>query len=105
MAMASTEGSATASAAAGVASSAFLSKYEKVQIVAARVEQLLHGAAPLVPPDECGGDLEAVAELELERRLLPVRVARRLPNGKVSVHALDQLAAPASGADDAAARR
>lgn len=82
----------------------YLSKYEVVQIIAARVEQLLHGAAPLVPADECGGDLEVVAERELARRLLPIRVARRLPNGKVAVHSLNQFALPEPSDRGAAAR-
>lgn len=67
-----------------------LSKYERVQLIAARVEQLLGGAPPTVD-DPCDNDTVRVAELEVDRRTIPIRVARHLPNGKVQVLSLDQF--------------
>lgn len=64
-----------------------LSKYEHVLIVAARVEQLLAGA-PRMVDDADTQDVVDIAEREIARRVLPIRIARRLPNGKVRVYDL-----------------
>lgn len=64
-----------------------LSKYEHVQVVAARVEQLLAGAPRMVTHGD-EDDVTVIAENEISQRVLPVRIARRLPNGKVRVHEL-----------------
>lgn len=69
-----------------------LSKYERVQILAARVEQLLAGAPRLVDIDT--DDVAAIAEEEIARRILPMRVARALPNSKVRVHDLRDFIDP-----------
>lgn len=60
-----------------------LSKYESVQILAARVEQLLNGAPRLIDDDT--DDLYAVAEAEIALGVLPIKVGRRLPNGRIMV--------------------
>ena len=70
-----------------------LSKYERVQIIAARVEQLLAGAPPLID-DVQGEDVKRIAETEIARRVLPMRVARALPNNKVRVHDLRDFIDP-----------
>ena len=67
-----------------------LSKYERVQIVASRVEQLLAGAPRLIDDSDVD-DVVTIAEREIGRRMLPIRVARRLPNGKVRVHDLREF--------------
>lgn len=72
-----------------------LSKYERVQIVASRVEQLLAGAPRMIDDDDTD-DVVEIAEREIGRRLLPVRVARRLPNGKVRIHDLREFIDPTS---------
>lgn len=70
-----------------------LSKYERVQILAARVEQLLAGAPPLV--DDAGGrDVRDIAEEEIRLRLLPMRIARRLPDNKMRVYDLKAFVDP-----------
>lgn len=72
-----------------------LSKYERVQIVAARVEQLLDGAPRLVEGTE-GMEIEDIAELEVSKRVLPLRIARTLPNGKRRVFDLADFIDPKS---------
>ena len=72
-----------------------LSKYERVQIVAGRVEQLLAGAPKLIS-DEGITDVEVIAEQEVERRLLPLRIARTMPNGKRRIYDLADFLDPAS---------
>lgn len=74
-----------------------LSKYERVQIVASRVEQLLAGAPRLVD-DIDTDDVTKIAEEEIARRVLPIRVARSLPNNKVRIHDLRDFIDPASPA-------
>ena len=74
-----------------------LSKYERVQIVASRVEQLLAGAPRLVD-DVDTDDVTKIAEEEIARRVLPIRVARSLPNNKVRIHDLRDFIDPASPA-------
>lgn len=74
-----------------------LSKYERVQIIAARVEQLLAGAPPLVDEDareRASGDVQKIAELEIALRVLPMRIARALPNNKVRIHDLRDFIDP-----------
>ena len=72
-----------------------LSKYERVQITAARVEQLLAGAPKLVT-DLDSDDVVRIAEEEIARRVLPVRVSRTLPNNKVRIYDLRDFIDPSS---------
>lgn len=74
-----------------------LSKYERVQVLASRVEELLAGAPRLVDIET--DDITAIAEEEIARRLLPMRVARALPNSKVRVHDLRDFIDPRSMSD------
>jgi DNA-directed RNA polymerase subunit K len=52
-----------------------LTKYEKARIVGARALQLYHGAPPLIDT-EGGIDYIHIAELELERGVMPLFVSR-----------------------------
>lgn len=85
-----------------------LSKYERVQLVAGRVEQLLAGAPRLID-DLDTDDVTAIAEEEIARRILPVRIARILPNNKKRILDLrdfiDPDAAPVSTAPVVQQRR
>ena len=71
-----------------------LSKYERVQILASRVEQLLAGAPKLVDIDT--DDVQRIAEEEIARRALPLVVARSLPNNKKRLYDLRDFIDPAS---------
>ena len=71
-----------------------MSKYERVQILASRVEQLLAGAPKLVDIDT--DDVQRIAEEEIARRALPLVVARSLPNNKKRLYDLRDFIDPAS---------
>lgn len=65
-----------------------LSKYERVQVIAARVEQLLAGAPTVLSEAEASRatDIEDIAERELAKRVLPVRISRTLETGKRRIY-------------------
>jgi DNA-directed RNA polymerase subunit K/omega len=69
-----------------------LSKYERVAIIAARVEQLLGGAPPMIEGADRGA--EETAEEELRRGLLVLRIARKHPNGQVRVYDIKSFIIP-----------
>ncbi len=73
----------------------FITRFERVQLLNARVEQLLRGAPPCVPVQEDSGNTPkdstlnhdasahaaAIAEDELRQGKLPLILERKLPNG------------------------
>lgn len=72
-----------------------LSKYEKVQIIASRVEQLVNGA-PSLDSSVKSTDLVKIAEMELEKRVLPVRISRKQPDGSMISYPLEDFIDPSS---------
>lgn len=59
-----------------------LSKFERVQLIAARVEQLASGADTLLPMGAQDVPLETIAERELDRGMLPFLIGRHMPDGR-----------------------
>lgn len=68
-----------------------LSKYEKTRILGQRAKQINNGSTPLVsvPTDILNGYL--IAQLELEKKLIPVIIQRPIPNGKSEFWKLNDL--------------
>jgi len=61
----------------------FLTKYERAKILGVRAQMISNGAIPLVTvPKHVSSTLE-IAELELEQKVLPLFIRRRLPNNEV----------------------
>lgn len=70
----------------------WLTKYERTKIIGMRAEQLARGAEPFVPPvAPDGGRFDAceLAERELEARVLPFIIVRRMPDGRTEHVRLD----------------
>ena len=67
-----------------------LDKFEKVRILGQRATQISMGAPPLV--DITGlTDALAIAEKELEARVIPIKIKRTFPNGEVREYRLCDL--------------
>jgi DNA-directed RNA polymerase subunit K/omega len=67
-----------------------LTKYEMVRILGERTKQLIMGAKPLVKNID-GLSYDIIAEEELKLNMIPFKVKRPLPNGKVEIWELDEL--------------
>jgi DNA-directed RNA polymerase subunit K/omega len=67
-----------------------LTKYEMVRILGERTKQLTMGAKPLVKNIE-GLPYDVIAEEELKLNMIPFKIKRPLPNGKVEIWTLDEL--------------
>jgi DNA-directed RNA polymerase subunit K/omega len=67
-----------------------LTKYEVVRILSERTSQLSYGAKPMLngvnglPP-------RMIAQLELESKMIPLKVVRPLPNGMKEIWSIDEL--------------
>lgn len=68
-----------------------LSKYERVKIIGVRAEQLQRGAIANVKVDDENFNPVEVAKRELEERLIPFMVVRKLPNGTKEYWRLDDM--------------
>jgi len=67
-----------------------LTKYEMVRILGERTKQLTMGAKPLIKNiDNLPYDI--IAEEELKLNMIPFKIKRPLPNGKVDIWTLDEL--------------
>jgi DNA-directed RNA polymerase subunit K/omega len=67
-----------------------LTKYEMVRILGERTKQLTMGAKPLIKNIE-GLSYDIIAEEELKLNMIPYKIKRPLPNGKVEIWTLDEL--------------
>jgi hypothetical protein len=67
-----------------------LTKYEMVRILGERTKQLTMGAKPLVKNIE-GLPYDVIAKEELKLNMIPFKIKRPLPNGKVEIWTLDEL--------------
>lgn len=68
-----------------------LTRYERARIVGARALQISHGAPVLINTEHEDFRPIDVAERELRNRVLPIGLARRLPNGKSQVIPIQYL--------------
>lgn len=60
-----------------------LTRYEYARVVAARALQLALGAPPLIDIEELGiGDPIEIAKEEIRRKILPMVIRRKYPNGE-----------------------
>ena len=62
-----------------------LTRFEKARIISARSLQLSLGAPSLVKVPKKVLRPEEVAELELEKKVLPISVIRIMPNGEQQI--------------------
>jgi len=67
-----------------------LTKYEMVRILGERTKQLTLGAKPLVKNYKTL-PYDKIAEEELKLNMIPFKIKRSLPNGKVEIWSLDEL--------------
>lgn len=73
-----------------VVSNDILTKYEKVALLCRRTSQLAQGAKPMLKNVE-GLEPRKVAQLELEKKVIPIKIIRPLPNGRKEVRTLSEL--------------
>lgn len=64
--------------------------YEKVRLLGDRTAQLAQGAKPMIKGVQ-GMDPRVVAQLELESKMIPIKIIRPLPNGKKEIWSLSEL--------------
>ena len=62
-----------------------LTRFERTRIISARALQLSLGAPALVKIPKNLIRAEDVANLELEKKVLPISVIRRMPNGEIEI--------------------
>ena len=67
-----------------------LTDYERTRMIGIRVEQLKQGAHPMIKFDE-SVDAFKIAEIELDKNLLPFIIRRRMPNNKYEDFSLHEL--------------
>lgn len=68
-----------------------ITRYERSRIVGARALQVSMGAPILIRIDPTILDPIRIAELELQKRLLPITIRRKLPSGRFVDVALSDL--------------
>ncbi|MEM0044094.1 MAG: DNA-directed RNA polymerase subunit K [Sulfolobales archaeon] len=77
-----------------------ITKYELARIIAVRALQLSLGAPPLVNIDNLSKrDAYSIALEEVRRKILPVVIKRRLPNGTEYIFSLRELDIQIEGFD------
>jgi len=60
----------------------FLTKYEKVKLLATRTNQLARGAKPMIKNVDYSITPKDLAKLELKEKVIPLIILRPIPNGK-----------------------
>lgn len=60
----------------------FLTKFERARVLGLRAKQLNSGAEPFIDVPEHVIEGYVIAEMELEKKVLPFIISRPLPNGK-----------------------
>ena len=67
-----------------------LTKYEVVRLLGDRISQLSSGAKPML--NGVGGlQARMIAQLELEAKMIPLKIVRPLPNGMKEIWSIDEL--------------
>ena len=64
--------------------------YEKIRILCERTNQLALGAKPLIKNIN-GLTVYEIAKIELEKKIIPIKILRNLPNNKKEIISLDEL--------------
>lgn len=67
-----------------------ITKFERVQVIGMRMEQIARGAIPTVPVDD-GWTIRDVVIAEIANKSLPLKISRTMPNGKVEIYGVDEL--------------
>ena len=67
-----------------------MTKYEMVRLLGERTKQLSMGAKPLIK-NHIGLSDEIIAEEEFKLNMIPMKIQRTLPNGKLEIWSLDEL--------------
>ena len=71
-------------------STKILTQFERVRILGDRTAQIAQGAKPMIKNVE-GMDPKMIAQLELESKLIPIKIIRPLPNGRKEIWELKEL--------------
>lgn len=67
-----------------------LTQFERVRIIGDRTAQLAQGAKPMINGVD-GMDPRVVSQLELESKMIPIKICRPMPNGEKEVWKLSEL--------------
>ena len=67
-----------------------LTKYERVRLIGTRAKQISLGAKVMVK-NTAGLNPIEIAKLELEHRMIPMKVKRVLPDNKIEIWKLSEL--------------
>jgi len=68
-----------------------MTRYERSRVIGARALQISMGAPILIRVDPSIHDPISIAEIELEKRVLPITIRRKLPSGSYEDVALTDL--------------
>ena len=71
--------------------SPFLTKYEKTRILGVRAKQINQGAKPLIEIEKNIIDGYLIAQLELQKKVIPFIIKRPIPNGNFEFWKLSDL--------------
>jgi DNA-directed RNA polymerase subunit K/omega len=71
-------------------STPILTQYERVRLIGDRTAQLAQGAKPMIDGVN-GMDPRVVSQLELESKMIPIKICRPMPNGMKEVWELKEL--------------
>jgi DNA-directed RNA polymerase I, II, and III subunit RPABC2 len=73
-------------------SSPILTKYEKARLIGDRIAQLTMGAKPMIKDKDISKkDPAYIAQMELEKKTIPIKIIRPLPNGTKEIWHLNEL--------------
>ena len=67
-----------------------LTKYEKVRLLGTRAKQISDGSKIFIKSKKVRNAMD-IAELELEHKVIPLKIKRPLPNGKYEIWSIKEL--------------
>lgn len=67
-----------------------LTKYEKVRLLGTRAKQISDGSKVFIKSKKIRNAMD-IAELELENKVIPLKIKRPLPNGKYEIWSIKEL--------------
>ena len=71
-------------------STKYLTNYERVRLLGARTAQLSQGAKPMINGVK-GMNPKVIAQLELECKMIPIKISRTQPNNTQEIWSLSEL--------------